>query len=89
MKNIAILGSTGSIGLNSLSIIKNYPSHFRAYALVSNKNYRLLFQQIIEFKPKFVYIHNPKSLNKLKKLLNTIEHNTKILSYNDGIDSII
>ena len=49
----------------------------------------MLFQQIIEFRPKFVYIHNPKSLNKLNKLLDTIKHNTKILSYNDGIDLII
>ena len=89
MKNIAILGSTGSIGLNSLSIIKNNSSHFRVYALVSDKNYRLLFKQIIEFRPKFVYIHNPTSLNKLNNLLDTIKHNTKILSYNDGIDLII
>ena len=89
MKNIAILGSTGSIGLNSLSIIKNNSTHFRVFALVSNKNYRLLFQQVIEFKPKFVYIHNPNSLNKLRKLLDPIKQNTKILSHNDDIDLII
>ena len=84
-----MLGSTGSIGLNSLSIIKNNPAHFRVFALVSNKNYRLLFKQIIIFRPKFVYIHNPNSLNKLRKLLDTTKQNTKVLSHNDDIDLII
>ena len=66
MKQIAVLGSTGSIGINSLSIIKNYPAQFRVYALVCNKNYRLLSQQVVEFRPKFVYIQNYKALIKLK-----------------------
>ena len=89
MKNIAILGSTGSIGINSLSIIKNNPSQFRVYALVCNKNYRLLSQQVVEFKPKFVYIHNYKALIKLKKLLDTTKQNTTFLSENDDINLIL
>ena len=89
MKNIAILGSTGSIGINSLSIIKNNPTQFRVYALVCNKNYRLLFQQVVEFRPKFVYIHNYKSLIKLKKLLGTSKKNTTFLSETDDINLIL
>ena len=79
MKNIAILGSTGSIGVNTLKIIKNNQGQFRVFALVSNKNYRLLFHQVVEFKPKFVYVHDLKALNKLKKLLDTVKHNTNRL----------
>ena len=88
MKNIAILGSTGSIGVNTLKIIKNNQGQFRVFALVSNKNYRLLFHQVVEFKPKFVYVHDPKALNKLKKLLDKVKQNTIFLSQNDDIDSI-
>ena len=88
MKNIAILGSTGSIGINTLKIIKNNKDQFRVFALVSNKNYRLLFHQVVEFKPKFVYIHDLKALNNLKKLLDTVKQNTIFLSQNDDIDSI-
>ena len=88
MKNIAILGSTGSIGVNTLKIIKNNQAQFKVFALVSNKNYRLLFHQVVEFKPKFVYVHDLKALNKLKKLLDTVKHNTIFLSQNDDIDSI-
>ena len=88
LKNIAILGSTGSIGVNTLKIIKNNQGQFRVFALVSNKNYRLLFHQVVEFKPKFVYVHDLKALNKLKKLLDTVKQNTIFLSQNDDIDSI-
>lgn len=89
MKQIAILGSTGSIGINSLSIIKNYPTQFRVYALVCNKNYRLLSQQVVEFRPKFVYIQNYKALIKLKKLLDTTKQNTTFLSETDDINLIL
>lgn len=88
MKNIAILGSTGSIGVNTLKIIKNNQGQFRVFALVSNKNYKLLFHQVVQFKPKFVYVHDLKALNKLKKLLDTVKQNTIFLSQNDDIDSI-
>ena len=89
MKNIAILGSTGSIGINSLSIIKNYPAQFRVNALVCNKNYKLLSQQVVEFKPKFVYINNYKALIKLKKILDTTKQNTTFLSETDDINLIL
>ena len=89
MKNIAILGSTGSIGINSLSLIKNNPTQFRVYALVCNKNYRLLSQQVVEFRPKFVYIQNYKALIKLKKLLDTTKHDTTFLSETDDINLIL
>ena len=89
MKQIAILGSTGSIGINSLSIIKNYPAQFRVYALVCNKNYKLLSQQVVEFKPKFVYINNYKALIKLKKILDTTKQNTTFLSETDDINLIL
>ena len=89
MKQIAILGSTGSIGINSLSIIKNNPAQFRVYALVCNKNYKLLSQQVAEFKPKFVYINNYKALIKLKKILDTTKQNTTFLSETDDINLIL
>jgi len=42
-KNIALLGSTGSIGLQTLEIIKHKPDYFSAYILSCNKNYKLLY----------------------------------------------
>lgn len=55
-KNIAILGSTGSIGQSSLEVIRSFPDHFRATYLTANKNIDLLQQQIDEFHPKGVVV---------------------------------
>lgn len=54
MKNIAILGSTGSIGTQTLDVIRKNKKYFKVVALSSHKNKTLLKKQIKEFKPKFV-----------------------------------
>ena len=57
-KNIAILGSTGSIGTQALDIIRDYPDKFSAEVLVANNNAPLLIAQAREFEPNFVVIAN-------------------------------
>ena len=51
MKNIAILGSTGSIGTQALEIVRMYPEKFNIVGLAAKCNAKLLLKQIIEFKP--------------------------------------
>ena len=60
-KSISILGSTGSIGLNSLKIISNKKFLFSVNILAANRNYKLICNQIIKFKPK-VFIINDYSI---------------------------
>jgi 1-deoxy-D-xylulose-5-phosphate reductoisomerase len=55
IKKIAILGSTGSIGQQTLDIIRNFPDKFRVMGLAGGENSSLLTRQINEFKPQFVY----------------------------------
>lgn len=55
VKNIAILGSTGSIGQQTLDIVRCFPHLFKVVALAGGENKQLLTKQIDEFKPKFVY----------------------------------
>lgn len=57
-KNIAILGSTGSIGTQALDIIRDYPDKFSVEVLVANNNAQLLIAQAREFEPNFVVIAN-------------------------------
>src|ERR1035437_2615839 len=59
VKKIAILGSTGSIGQQTLDIIRTFPQRFEIIGLTAGQNLTLLKQQIGEFKPKF-YWHNGK-----------------------------
>jgi len=55
IKNIAILGSTGSIGQQTLDIVRKFPNRFKIVGLAGGKNNRLLARQVNEFQPKFVY----------------------------------
>jgi 1-deoxy-D-xylulose-5-phosphate reductoisomerase len=55
MKNLVILGSTGSIGLQTLDIVRRFPDKFNVVGLAGGKNTDLLKQQIEEFKPSVVY----------------------------------
>lgn len=68
MKKIAILGSTGSIGTQTLDVIAKNADKFSAFALVANKNYEKLYEQIQKFKPKYAVIANNEAYNKLKEL---------------------
>lgn len=81
MKNIAILGSTGSIGKQSLDVIRM--RGFSVTALTANSNAEIIEEQAREFKPKFVALHDEKAAKDLKiKLADT---DVKVLSGLDGI----
>ncbi len=58
MKKIAILGSTGSIGVNTLDIVRSHRDKFEVVAISGNKNVQILVEQCLEFKPKFVIIED-------------------------------
>jgi len=55
IKNLAILGSTGSIGTQTLQVVRNLAGRFRVVGLGAGQNLGLLSEQIAEFKPKYVY----------------------------------
>ncbi len=67
MKKIAILGSTGSIGKQTIDIVRKDKKNFKILLLTANKNYKLLSKQIKEFKVKNVIVTNKKSYQILKK----------------------
>ena len=77
-KIISILGSTGSIGLNSLKIIEK-EKNFKIYLLAANKNIKLIIQQIKKYKPNVFVINNNRILEKVKK---KFKHN-KVKLIND------
>lgn len=54
VKNVVILGSTGSIGVNTLKVIDRYPSRFKVFGLTAYNNTELLSRQIRRYKPAYV-----------------------------------
>ena len=81
-KIISILGSTGSVGLNTLSIIEKRKDLFKFNLLSANKNYSLICKQIKKYKPRFFIINEKKIFEKIKHKFR--KKNIKILnSYDD------
>ncbi|HEW81816.1 MAG TPA: 1-deoxy-D-xylulose-5-phosphate reductoisomerase, partial [Nitrospirae bacterium] len=67
MKTLSILGSTGSIGRNTLEVISNHHDKFRVMALAARNNIKLLAEQINAFKPEVVAVFNEESARDLRK----------------------
>ena len=84
MKNIAILGSTGSIGRSTLEVIAQNREHFRVVALAAGSNIDLLEQQIETFSPDIAAVADRDAAYALIKRIN----GTEILSGDEGINSV-
>lgn len=85
-KNITILGSTGSIGIQALEIIEHYSDYFRVVGLSTKGNIRLLKEQILKFKPSIVSVEDEKLRKVLVKELPA--RKPEILCNQEGLTSI-
>lgn len=83
MKTITLLGSTGSIGTQTLEVIRCYPERFHIFALAAGKNIDLLEKQIREFKPEYACINEEKDARDLAQRIKDIS--TKVVSGMDGL----
>jgi 1-deoxy-D-xylulose-5-phosphate reductoisomerase len=73
LKNISILGSTGSIGTQALEVIRANPELYKVVALTANANAELLISQAVEFKPELVVIGDEKLYHVVKNALSGIK----------------
>ena len=69
MKNIAVLGSTGSIGTQTLDVVRQHPDRFSVYMISANNNAELLVQQALQFHVPHVVICNPDKYAQVKAAL--------------------
>jgi len=82
-KNIVILGSTGSIGVNAIDVIKQHPEKFNVIAISTNKSIDLIIQQAKELKPNYICVKNKEDLNKISNELN--DPNLEIIFGEDSL----
>ncbi len=73
MKQLAILGSTGSIGTQTLEVVRAYPERYSVYALCANRSIDKLVEQALEFKPEVVCIADESLYETLKERLSSLE----------------
>ncbi len=82
MKKISILGSTGSIGTQTLDVVRANSNDFQVVALAANANVDIIVEQVKEFKPKLVCIYDSNKALEAKKLLG---NSTTVVSGMDGL----
>lgn len=87
-QQICILGSTGSIGIQALEVIRQHPDRYEAYALTANNHWELLAQQAREFHPAAVVIANEAHYEALKEALRD-EPDTKVYAGRDAVCQIV
>lgn len=87
-KQIAILGSTGSIGTQALQVIEEHSDLYEAYCLTANNRVEQLAQQAHKFKPAAVVIANETHYDRLKELL-ADEPDIKVYAGKQAIDEIV
>ena len=92
MKNLVILGSTGSIGTQALEIARAYPDRLNVIAISCDKNTDRLKEQIIEFDPLYAVVSNEEAFTRLNDSLKDDpsfkDHKTVLLSGMDGLIKI-
>ncbi len=96
MKRVVVLGSTGSIGVNALKVIREHPREFEVVGLAAGRQVELLAEQVKAFKPKMVAIQDGSLAGPLQGMLNGArpkilagEQGVAELSGMEGVDQVI
>ncbi len=90
MKRITILGSTGSIGRQTLQVIGSFTRHFSATGLAGGRNIALLAEQIIRFRPALAWVQDAAGAQGLIGLLKRAGHTScEVLHGNESLDEFI
>ena len=80
MKQLTLLGSTGSIGCSTLDVVRHNPEHYRVTALVAGKNVSRMVEQCLEFTPRYAVMDDDESARQVKRLLSEQGSRTEVLS---------
>ena len=89
MKNVAILGSTGSVGSSSLEVLRANKNEFEVKLLVANKNYESLIKQYREFRPSYIYLHDKKARQELLSTLDKSELGSSLITGEDELNHLL
>ena len=89
MKNVAILGSTGSVGSSSLEVLRANKNEFEVKLLVANKNHESLIKQYREFRPSYIYLHDKKARQELLSTLDKSELGSSLITGEDELNHLL
>jgi 1-deoxy-D-xylulose-5-phosphate reductoisomerase len=87
-KGITILGSTGSIGVNTLDVIDRHAAHFNVVALTAHSQVDRLFEQCVKYEPPFAVMVSPDAAQQLDARIRERGLRTKVLSGLEGLEQV-
>ena len=87
-QRIAILGSTGSIGVSTLDVVARHPDQFEVFALTASTQVELMLAQIVQFKPSFVVMASAEHGKELARLVKLNSLSTSVLYGSSAIKNI-
>jgi 1-deoxy-D-xylulose-5-phosphate reductoisomerase len=85
VKAITLLGSTGSIGTQTLDIVAQYPDRFRVVGMVAGRNIELFAQQVRQFQPEIIAIQDEAQIPELKAAIADMPQLPQILAGPEGV----
>ena len=88
MKQVTVLGSTGSIGVSTLDVIQRHPDAYQAVALTANRSVDKLFQQCLQYRPRYAVMSEPSAAVELAALLKKEAPEIEVLSGIDGLEFV-
>ncbi|HTT01883.1 MAG TPA: 1-deoxy-D-xylulose-5-phosphate reductoisomerase [Steroidobacteraceae bacterium] len=88
MIGVAVLGSTGSIGANTLDVIGRHPERFRVVALGAHRNAARLAEQVLRFRPSYAALADPAALRELESRLAGAAPQTRLLASPEALEEL-
>lgn len=84
-KQVTVLGSTGSIGINTLDVIARHPQSYQVFALTANHRVEELFNQVLATKPRYAVMRDERAAEQLADLLQRAGLDTQVLAGEAGL----
>lgn len=88
IKNITILGASGSIGVSTLDVIARHPERFRVFALTANRNVERMLQQCLQFQPRYAVMADTAAAEALQQQLQAAGSDVSVLGGTEALDFV-
>lgn len=83
---ITILGSTGTIGVNTLDVVRRHPDRFHVVALTAHRNVERMFEQCLASRPRYAVMADPRAAGELERQLRNRGLETEVLAGTEGLE---
>lgn len=88
MIGVTILGATGTIGINTLSVLQQHPEQYTVIALTAQRNVEVLFQQCLQYQPRYAVMVEQQAAQQLQQRLQAVGSKTEVLAGAEHLSTV-